>query len=288
MRGEASGVRHEKKAGLEKGSSCLMPSPSPPLLSRRTFLSGAALGTLCACSQGLSSVAPEVMSPADEIKLGRAAWQDLLKKEPRSDNTDAMNAIEKIGRQCAVAARMNPAGWQFALFKGKEINAFALPGGHVGVYEGILPVMQDANGMATVLGHEISHVALRHAAKRASTQVATNVLLQVTQFGLALGGVQGGDAIAGALGTGASLGILLPFSRNHEYEADALGLRVMAAAGYDPRAAVPFWQRMQAANKGKTQPEYFSTHPGGGNRIAALEALMPEAVAIYERRRGKA
>ncbi|MCE2965877.1 MAG: hypothetical protein LW855_08810, partial [Alphaproteobacteria bacterium] len=86
-----------------------MPSPSPPLLSRRTFLSGAALGTLCACSQGLSSVAPEVMSPADEIKLGRAAWRDLPKKEPRSDNSDARNAIDKIGRQCAVAARMNPA-----------------------------------------------------------------------------------------------------------------------------------------------------------------------------------
>lgn len=251
--------------------------------TRRSFLGGLAACSLCACTQGLDGIAPNALSPEEEAALGRKAWQELLQKTPRSTNTEALENVRLIGTQCARAARLNPEGWQFAVFAGKEINAFALPGGRIGVYEGILPVMQDAGGMATVLGHEISHVALHHAAKRASTAVATNVLLQVTQLGLALGGVQGGDTIVSALGAGASVGILLPFSRTHEYEADALGLRVMAAAGYDPRAAIPFWQRMQAASKG-APPEYFSTHPGSGNRIKALEAILPEAMEIYKRR----
>jgi len=171
--------------------------------------------------------------------------------------------------------------WQVEVFASEQANAFALPGGYVGINTGLLRVAQNQDQLAAVIGHEIAHVLARHANERASTQTAT-------EFGLSAissaAGMQGpaGDTMMAALGMGAQYGILLPFSRSHESEADILGLNLMADAGFDPRASIALWNNMSAAG-GAQPPVWMSTHPSHGQRIDGLEAAMDEAMARYER-----
>jgi predicted Zn-dependent protease len=163
----------------------------------------------------------------------------------------------------------------------KTINAFALPAGKMAVYTGILPVARDDGGLAVVLGHEVGHAYAQHGRKRISEGVLEQLTLEVAQA--ALEGqvspeVQG--LIIAGLGIGLSLGVELPFSRDDESAADEIGLILMAEAGYDPREAVGFWERMEAA-AGEGPPQFLSTHPSPENRIARLKKLMPKALAVY-------
>jgi predicted Zn-dependent protease len=190
--------------------------------------------------------------------------------------------VQRVAQRVAQASGLKE-NWEFIVIEDKQVNAFALPGGKIAVYTGILPVAGDDNGLATVLSHEVGHVMAHHAAERISQS-------QLIQAGtgiasVLLGGATGADpnTMAALLGAGASVGIELPFGRQQELEADRIGLILMARAGYDPRNALGFWQRMAQASKGAT-PEFLSTHPSDETRIARIRDLMPEALAQYKPR----
>lgn len=170
--------------------------------------------------------------------------------------------------------------WEYKLVDNKEVNAWCLPGGKIVVYSGILPITQNEAGLATVLGHEVSHALANHGAQRMSAA-------QLQQLGgVALGAVTSNKSeatrqiFAQAYGVGSEVGVMLPFSRNNESEADKIGLTLMAIAGYNPEDALAFWSRMAAKSGGSAQPEFMSTHPSDATRIANLKMLIPQAKAM--------
>ena len=190
--------------------------------------------------------------------------------------------MTKVGRRVADAAQRPDYRWEFLVFEGKEANAFCLPGGKVGIFTGILKYTQDEAGMATVISHEVAHALARHAGERLSQ----SMLAQAGGLGLgmALGGVGSlaGTAIMQGYSLGTQLGILLPYSRTQESEADHVGLILMAKAGYDPAQALEFWQRMMTKDKkGAKLPEFMSTHPNDASRLKELEEFLPEARKYY-------
>ncbi len=225
-----------------------------------------------------------ILSQSQENEMGLLAFQEVLKDEKISNNPSYNNSVKRVGQRIATVSDTPNYEWEFKVVDNDEqINAFALPGGKVAVYTGILPVAETEAGLATVMAHEVAHVAARHGGER----VSTDMLLQLGAVGLgeALGGQNPwvANAVMQAYGLGATVGAVLPFSRAQESEADRIGLVYMAKAGYDPREAIAFWERMDEAVKGKSQPpEFLSTHPGYGTRIRNIQKYLPEAMTFYE------
>jgi predicted Zn-dependent protease len=220
----------------------------------------------------------------DEVKMGLDSYQEILGKSKVSTDARVNEQVTRVGRRIAEATGRTDYQWEFKVIQDTQVNAFCLPGGKVAVYTGILPVAHDDAGLAAVLGHEVSHAIARHGGERMSEQLLAE--------GLPLAGVQallaGGDPrwvqLAGAaLGGIASVGVLLPFSRVHESEADHLGLIYMAKAGYHPNAARDLWKRMAAASSNRPI-ELLSTHPLPETRIAQIEGWIPEALKYYKPR----
>ena len=170
--------------------------------------------------------------------------------------------------------------WEVSVLQSSEVNAFCLPGGKMAVYTGLIPVAQNADALAVVMGHEISHALLRHGAERMAQQHLEQIGTLAT--GMAAGNMdpQQQRMVMGAFGVVGQFGVLLPFSRKDESEADEIGLMLAAAACFDPQAAIPLWQRMEQQASGQRAPEFMSTHPNPGNRIARLQELMPKALAM--------
>jgi predicted Zn-dependent protease len=188
-----------------------------------------------------------------------------------------------VGQRIAAAAGKPEYKWEFSVIQGKEVNAFALPGGKVAFWEGIMPVAQDDNGIAVIMGHEVAHALARHGAERMSQQMGAQAIGQILSIGV--GKVSPGirDDFLQLYGLGATVGVLLPWGRTQESEADRIGLNLMAKAGYDPATAVAFWERMSKVG-GDKPPEFLSTHPSDETRIAQIKAWLPEAKANF---RGK-
>jgi len=214
--------------------------------------------------------------------LGAQAYQEVLSKEKIERSPAAVHAVTTLGERIATAAAHPGYQWQFTVIDDpRQANAFALPGGKVAVYTGLFPVARDTAGLAAVIGHEVGHVVAHHAAERMSQ----NMLLQVAAGGLsvALGAQDPAtrNAVMQAFGLGAQYGMLLPFSRSQESEADRIGLILMAKAGYDPRAAVDLWNRFEAQGK-DAPPEFLSTHPSYGTRERDIAAWLPEALQYYQ------
>jgi predicted Zn-dependent protease len=181
-------------------------------------------------------------------------------------NASAQRRFETVGRRIVTASGRGGQNWEFVLFDSPELNAFVLPGGQVGFYRGLYEICERDDWIATVLGHEVGHVTGRHAAERYSREAATQTALQVA-------GAQLNSQLAmAALGLGAQVGLSLPFSRDQESEADILGLNYMRSAGYDPREAIPLWQRM--SQSGARSPEFLSTHPDPASRIERIRAYI--------------
>lgn len=218
--------------------------------------------------------------------LGKSSYkQSLGGKNIVRDGKDA-DVMQTVGRRIAVIADEPDYDWSYALIKDKTMNAWCLPGGYIGVYTGILPAMQNEAGMAFVMGHEIGHAVAHHGAERLSEQLAL------------LGGLGGlmllADAktdmtkeqqgiVFGALGIGAEVGILLPFSRAHESEADVIGMMFAAGAGYPPGEGISLWDRMDALSKGPEIPAWMSTHPSNEARQAHMKEWLPRARKRFER-----
>ena len=221
-------------------------------------------------------------SEGSETKMGFQAFEQIKRQYKLSQDPEANALVAAVGRRIADAAQRPDYRWEFLVFEGKEANAFCLPGGKVGIFTGILKYTQDEAGMATVISHEVAHALARHAGERMSQ----SRLAQVGGIGLgaALGGVGSlaGTAIMQGYSLGTQLGILLPYSRTQESEADHIGLILMAKAGYDPAQALEFWQRMMTKDKkGAKPPEFMSTHPSDASRLKELEKFLPEARKYY-------
>jgi predicted Zn-dependent protease len=252
------------------------------------------------------------MSLADEVQLGAQSYAQILSGEQvlcgtrsascSGDARDAVETVNEIGMRLAKAAieyeqelvaqglmtdtLADKFDWQFNVIASDQANAFCLPGGYVAVYTGILPVAANIDGLAVIMGHEIAHALARHGAERMSQQR----LMQMGQMALAVGvsdmSPDTQQMIMGAFGAGAQFGVILPFSRDHESEADKIGFELLVRACYDPREAPDLWERMGALGGGQRQPEFMSTHPDPAQRAQNFRDWMPDAIALYEQRCG--
>ena len=221
-------------------------------------------------------------------EMASAQFTQMKSEMPVSNDRDDIARATRVGQRISavVSDRLPLAQWEFVVFVDDSINAFAMPGGKIGVNTGLLRLVDSDDELAAVMGHEVCHVLYEHGNQRMTAELIRQ--------GIAIGGMMAADryevdpqttAIAmSAYGIATELGGMLPFSRNHETQADKEGLLVAARAGYDPRAAVTFWEKMQGQG-GAQPPEWLSTHPSHGNRIARLEAQMPEALALYAQNR---
>lgn len=222
-----------------------------------------------------------LVSDTEVDKMGLTAYREMQGEIPRSSNPKVNHYVECVARAVAAEVREGnvPGSWEVTVFDQDDVNAFALPGGKIGVYTGLLKVAGNQDQLATVIGHEIAHVLARHSSERLSTAMATQTTLQ-------LAGASGAVSpqVMGLLGVGAQVGIELPFSRTQESEADLLGLDIMARAGFDPRASVELWQRMGKAG-GSKPPEMLSTHPADTTRIENLRNRLPQVMPVYEKAR---
>jgi len=218
---------------------------------------------------------------AEVAEMGVAAFQRMKQELPQARAPREQRYVQCVASALAGALEGVQAGqsWEVVLFDEPSANAFALPGGKIGVHSGMLEVAENADQLAAVLGHEISHVIAAHTNERLSTQAVAETGLSAVQ--VLLGSDTAGQReLMAALGLGAQVGVLLPFNRAQESEADVLGLRLMARAGFDPKQAVELWRRMQAKGKG-APPEFLSTHPSEASRIALLERRLAEAIPVY-------
>lgn len=226
-----------------------------------------------------------VVPDSQAEQLGADAYRQVLSESRLITSGPDYESVVRVGRRIAETSDSPNLAWEFNLIdEPKTVNAFCLPGGKVAVYTGILPVTQNEAGLAVVVAHEIAHAIARHGSERMTDQLA----LQLGQVGLAelLGGKSEGtrDFVLTAFGAGAQVGVLLPFGRSQETEADHIGLVYMARAGYDPHEAPRFWERMAAQSSGSRPPVFLSTHPAPEDRIRKIEALIPEAMREYRPR----
>lgn len=220
-------------------------------------------------------------------------YQQFLQENPVVRGTAEAVMVEGVGQNLAksverylteqgLAEEAASYRWEFNLIDGDEVNAWAMPGGKVAVYRGILPVTQDETGLAVVMGHEIAHVVARHGSERLSQGLLTQLGGMALSTALAQRPEETRQLWMTAFGAGTQLGVLLPYSRLHESEADRLGLIFMAMAGYDPSRAAAFWERMAQQRSGPTPPELLSTHPADETRIRKLQEALPEAMRYYQ------
>lgn len=233
-----------------------------------------------------------LLSSSQEAALGLSAFAEIKKEEKISQDPVANARVQRVGSRIAqsVGRDLPNAEWEFVVFDSDDLNAFALPGGKVGVYKGLLKLAETDAELAAVMGHEVAHVTSRHGAERTSQQLLVLGGALIAEAGMEAKKVEEEkrDLIRAAYGLGATVGVMLPYSRLHESEADAIGLRFAAGAGYDPRAALSFWRKMAAAGKGGVKPpEFLSTHPSDETRIRNLEQLIPNYLPLYEQSRAR-
>lgn len=233
-----------------------------------------------------------LVSDQEVLTLSLQQYSEFMKTAPKSTNAANTALVSKVGRNIANAVEtylkangyesmISEFAWEFNLVKSTDVNAFCMPGGKIVVYEGILPITQNETGLAVVLGHEVAHAVAKHANERMSTQMVAQYGTAAAQT--ALGGQSAAvqQVAATALGLGAQYGVMLPYSRKQELEADKLGLIFMAMAGYDPSQAANFWVRMSQSSGGGT-PEFMSTHPSDETRIKKIQEDLPEALKYYK------
>lgn len=224
-----------------------------------------------------------VTSTAQENDLGDKAYDDILKKEKVDTTSELARQVKAIGERMAKVANRPDFKWEFNVFESEQINAFCLPGGKVGFYSGMQKVADTEGRIAAVIGHEVAHALARHGGERMSMQIGQQLLMGIVAVAAFsdLPPEKRNLALA-ALGVGATVGVILPFSRDNESEADEIGLTLMAKAGYDPREAVVLWQRMEKMAGGGGGPAFLSTHPSSKKRQEELTKLMPGALKIYQ------
>ncbi len=223
-----------------------------------------------------------LISQPQEQKLGLEAYRQIIGESTLSNDREMTAVVRRVGQRIADAANRPDFRWEFNLIESAQANAFCLPGGKIAVYTGIMPILQNEAALAAVVGHEVAHALIRHGAERMSQNMAAGVVQEALKIGVRDVDPRKQELIMQAFGIGSQVGVLLPYSRTHELEADRVGLRLAAQAGYDPREAVGVWQRMRAVG-GKKPPELLSTHPSEKRRIEKMEELIPAAMEAYDK-----
>ncbi|MDX1803154.1 MAG: M48 family metallopeptidase [Alcanivorax sp.] len=253
------------------------------MTSPKTLLGILAAILLTACATSPLGRHQFLLMPEDQVvQMGLSSYQQMKQEKPISSDQQQTRYVRCVANAITATLDGNQQ-WEVTLFVDPSANAFALPGGKIGVNTGLLKVATSQGQLAAVLGHEIGHVQAHHANERMSLQYATQNGMQL------LSAITGQDTalkqgIFAALGIGTQYGVTLPFSRKHEAEADIIGLQLMARAGFDPHQAVILWQNMSAAN-GQEPPEFMSTHPSNATRIDGLKARMQSVVPLYQQAR---
>ena len=257
--------------------------PSP----RLSLYAGLAVLALVACQKVPYTGRPQFNLVPDSIMrgIGKSSYQSVLSQERVQRSGDEVQVLERVGRRISKAANEPDYDWSYTMVDKEEVNAWCMPGGYITFYTGILPVLKHEAGMAFVMGHEVGHAVAHHGAERLSQQLAL------------IGGLAGLELymanatevkpkeraiILAALGVGAEVGVLLPFSRTHESEADVIGMMYMARAGYPPGESIDLWDRMERASPA-SMPAFLSTHPSNENRKQNLREWMPRAKKKFER-----
>jgi len=251
--------------------------------STAVFLAVPALALACATSPtGRNQLM--IVSDAQMTEMGVTAFQEMKSELQVSRDAAVNRYVACVARAVTreVDAPNAPSSWEVVVFRDDSANAFALPGGKIGVHTGLLDVATNQGQLAAVIGHEVAHVLAGHGNERVSTQLATQSGLELAK---AIAGPPSPtkNAVLGALGLGAQVGVVLPFSRAQESEADVMGLDLMARAGFDPREAPALWENM--SQLGGAQPEILSTHPSSASRIRSLRSRVPDAMPLYEQAR---
>ena len=227
-----------------------------------------------------------MLIPEDsEVAMGQQAFVDVTETEPGPTNPRYQQIVEQVAQRIAQASQRTDYQWQTRVVASEEMNAYALPGGKIVVYEGILPVCQNEAGLAVVMSHEVAHVLARHGGERMSQHSAVNGLKTVVAYATRDQEQVAKDLWMQAYGMATQYGVILPYSRKHESEADHIGLMLMAEAGYDPAEAPRFWMRFGNAAQGSKPPEFLSTHPADERRASDLEKLLPDALSVYRQAR---
>ena len=250
--------------------------------SRRGLLAGLGAPGLAGCSQNATTGRRQLVFVDDGQLAGLAdqAWNEVVAKIPPVADPAAHARLARIGAPLVEAAGRKDLTWSFTVLDSPEFNAFVLPNGKVGFFRGLLQFAQTEGAIAAVLGHEIGHVLARHSAERMSQELAVQAGVAIAQQLIAEDAGEYADEIGAALGVGAVMGVILPYSRKHELEADRVGVDLMRKAGHDPAEAVRFWERM--VDRGARQPkppEVISTHPADARRLEALKAAVAETKA---------
>jgi len=224
-----------------------------------------------------------LVSEAHERELGAASYQKVLATQRISRDPRETEPLARVGARIAAAAAKPDFHWEFHVIEDdRTLNAWCLPGGKIAFYSGIFPVLENEAGMAFVMGHEVAHALLHHSAERMSEQMVAQGITTLVHLSVHQADPRHEAIVMTGFGMATQVGVMLPFSRQHEAEADRVGLELMAKAGYDPHAAVDVWKRMSAMNP-KQPPAWLSTHPSHESRIADMEKHLPGALALYER-----
>jgi predicted Zn-dependent protease len=254
----------------------------------------ALLGQSCATVPLTGRRQLSLVPESEMISMSLTSYTDFLKTNTISSDKANTAMVKEVGSNISAAvikyfadnnlsSQLDGYKWEFNLVKNDTtVNAWCMPGGKVVVYSGLLPVTKDNNGLAVVVSHEIAHAVARHGNERMSQEMLAQYGSLALNEALKQKPDQTKKIFSTAYGLGAQFGVMLPFSRQHELEADKLGLIFMAMAGYDPQTAVPFWERM-ASLGGSKPPEFMSTHPSDATRIEKIKAALPEALKYYKK-----
>lgn len=257
-------------------------SRPPVTMSRRALIRGLACGSVVAfaatgCAENPATGRSQLLliSEGQLAQLAATSWAQMKKQEKVSNDPKLNNQLRRVGQRIAAVSGLSGQNWEYTVFESDELNAFVLPGGKVGFYTGIMKIMSNDDQVAVVMGHETGHVTGRHAAERFSQTTLANVGLQATAIALEANDVRASQEIAAVLGMGLQFGVLLPYSRKHELEADYLGVRYMHQAGYNGVEALNFWNKMASKNSDKARPpEFLSTHPAPETRISQIRQQL--------------
>jgi predicted Zn-dependent protease len=241
----------------------------------RAAMGGLLVTPLIACNENPATGRRQFIVVSDEMleQMSAQTWAEIQRTAPRSQSAAAQRTIETIGKRIADSSGLSNVNWEFVAFDSPEVNAFVLPGGKVGFFRGLMERAESDDELAAVMGHEVGHVIARHAAERVSQQLGVQLGVQAAAMALSEDLGEHADLAAAALGAGLIYGVVLPYSRAHELEADRLGVDLMKQSAFDPGGAVSFWEKMIAA-QGETPLAWMSTHPANDDRLAALRALI--------------
>ena len=248
------------------------------------FLAAISLSAIVACATNpITGKRSFVMVPESvEISMGEQSYSQVLRSEPISNDPKWNAIVTRVGQRIAAVANRPDYQWEFKVIASNVQNAFCLPGGKIAVYKGILPIAKNEAGLATVMSHEVVHAIARHGGQRISQGLlATGALIGLQQTALKDKDAKTQALILGGLGAGLTVGVILPFSRGHESEADEVGQILMARAGYDPSESIQFWHRFAEVTKGSSMPTFLSTHPSTTSREEAMREHLSAAQAEY-------